>query len=303
MDRLTLRILINATVDTVYHHLTDTEALKRWFVEEADIALDQDRYDFWGRFTPGNPGRQAGKHPLVTADPLHYRWQIDSAETAVRIQLQPIDGKTLLVLEHDGADQGLHSAQYTLEDFWFLSLENLRRSIDGKPAEARVDFSQPMIGDIEHSLEVDATPQTIFEVLLKPEQLERWIASKATVEPKIGGAYTVGWGENVGPIKIVELVENERLSIQWAEAPGKDTFVTWTLAESGGKTRLTLVHGGFGPEDPTGGIHAGWLNFLNWVRSIAEYGADWQPPIKKLTPETAAYYPRSIGETQKKMAL
>lgn len=33
----------------------------------------------------------------------------------------------------------------------------------------------------------------------------------------------------------------------------------------------------------------GWRNFMNWVRSIAEYGADWQPPLSVLPPNPIAY--------------
>ena len=51
-----------------------------------------------------------------------------------------------------------------------------------------------------------------------------------------------------------------------------ETVVTWTLEELDGKTRLTLVHSGFAPDQPTGGLDAGWLNFMSWIKSLVEYG-------------------------------
>jgi hypothetical protein len=78
--------------------------------------------------------------------------------------------------------------QPAYEDFWFLSLENLRRHLDGKPP-VRCDYSQSMLGDIHHTIEIDAPPEAVYETLIKPEQLNRWIASNASVEPQIGGNY------------------------------------------------------------------------------------------------------------------
>ncbi|NWF68286.1 MAG: hypothetical protein HXY40_04310 [Chloroflexi bacterium] len=40
-----------------------------------------------------------------------------------------------------------------------------------------------------------------------------------------------------------------------------------------------------------------WRNFVNWIRSLAEYGAGWQPPLIVLPPDAIAY-PASILQAQ-----
>src|SRR5262249_42401224 len=161
-------------------------------------------------------------------------------ETSVDIAIHPRgDGQTVIV-QHEGVKHSHDIGFFTQEDFWFLSLENLRRHLDGKPP-VRCDFSQPMVGDIHHTLEINAPREAVFDALIKPEQLERWIASHATVEPKPGGVYDLGWGNNTSALKILEITPNETLRLSWPEG-GDETIVTWTLEESGGKTRLTLVH-------------------------------------------------------------
>ena len=82
------------------------------------------------------------------------------------------------------------------------------------------------------------------------------------------------------------------------QANGPTTVMTWTLEGSGGKTRLTLVHSGFAPDAPTSGLQSGWLNFASWLKSMLEYGADWQPAIKRLTQDFIPFYPGSVGAAQ-----
>lgn len=305
-ENLYMQIGLRQAPDQVFAALTESKALEAWFCEHSDVSLPDHRYDFWGRFTPEAPGPAEGHHPIRTINPgneLSFGWQFNDREITVAYRLYGGGSGTVLHLEQSDEEQGSHNiGAYTLEDFWFLSLENLRRFLDGRPAEARVDFSLPLTGDIRHSLTIDAQPQKVFEALIRPDQLERWIASRATVEPRIGGQYDFGW-EGFGPLKIVELQENRRLAYNMPEASDpeggvQDTLVTWTLEESGGKTRLTLVHSGFDADQSTGGLHAGWLNFMNWVRSLCEYGPEWAPPVLRLRPGFASYYARSISERQ-----
>jgi len=291
-DTLQMQITLDKPPQTVYEALTDSGRLAAWFAEHTDVALPDMRYDFWGRHTPETPDREAGRHPIldaVTSTRLQYGWRLSHEDTTVTFTLRPQERRTLLVMQHEGR---------TYEDFWLLSLSNLYRFLDGKPI-TRVDYTHPMKGDIHHSIDIDADAATVFDVLIRPEQLNRWIASNATIEPRIGGAYDFGW-EGMPPIKIVELTPNEKLAIANPPDPSmpNETVTTWTLEESNGKTRMTLVHSGFADDQDTSGMHTGWLNFMGWVRSIAEYGDDWQPPLKRLAPEMASYYPASIGSRQ-----
>ena len=53
-------------------------------------------------------------------------------------------------------------------------------------------------------------------------------------------------------------------------------MVSWELAESDGKTRLTLVQSGFDVTNPPYGSWAGGLSGLSELRRFHEL-ADWQP--------------------------
>lgn len=299
-ETLQIQITLNATGENVFRALTAD--LTGWFSEHADVSLAEQRYDFWGRFTPDTPDRERGRHMLnmhQVGHSLSYDWLLRSEQTTVHYHLEEHADNTTLYMRQNGSSGSHNIGEYTFEDFWFLSLENLRRYLDGK-LPVRCDFSTlPKTGNVRHTVEIDALPEVVYEVLIKPDQLNRWIASHAIIEPHVGGVYNIGWGAGVGPLKILELVPNAKLAYSWAEEPpNAETVVTWTLEGSGGKTRLTLVHSGFADDTPTGGIQAGWLNFSSWVKSIAEYGSTWQPAIKLIPSAMLPYYPASIGVAQ-----
>jgi uncharacterized protein YndB with AHSA1/START domain len=291
-----IQIGLNATPERVFRALTDSTALRAWFSEQAEVDLSRNQYDFWGRFTPKAPDRDAGRHAIVDSVPGHslaYRWQVGGDSTRVTYRLHPHASGTILTLRHgpDG-EQSLEPGGF--EDFWFLSLENLRRYLDGKASDARVDYTNPMRGDIHHETEIDAPASSVFQVLTSPDELNRWIATHAKVEPEKGGAYNLGWmydGEDLGASKILDIVPNQRLTLDLPPDPysQKPTVITWVMQENNGKTWLTFTHSGFDADQDVGGLYTGWRNFVNWVRSAAEYGPAWQPPIAVLKPDTIGY--------------
>lgn len=296
-DAIHMQLALNRAPQEIYRALTDSAALEAWFSESAEVSLLEKRYDFWGRFTPGTPDREGGRHPILEASPdqrLRYAWEFGEYGTTVDFRLRPHSDRTVVILQHT-KDQAEAKVPWGGEDFWFLSLENLRRYLDGREV-VRCDFSvaPTVYGDIEQSVEVDAPPERVFETLIDPQQLERWIASRARVEPRVGGVYDIGW-ELSGTVKILELEPGARLVYSWAAYQDEpETVVTWTLEGSGGKTRLTIVQSGFDPEIPLDGLYTGWLHYLQRIKSLVEYGEDWQPAIKQISPEAYSYYAAPI---------
>lgn len=300
---LQIQIAIQATPKRIFAALTTSEQLEKWFAEKANISLDENRYDFWGRFTLGAPNPEEGKHTLLsyeTNKSVKFQWRFQDSESIIAFYIEPRENGSLLILKQDVAPGSHHIGKANFEDFWFLSLENLRRYLDGREVVARCDFSAIKPGDFSHTIDIDAPSEEVFGALIRPDQLNRWIASNAVVKPVVGGIYDLGWHGFTG-VKIAEIKPNEKLVISWPE-PGQEiteTVVTWTLEGSGGKTRLTIVHSGFLPTTPTDGIQAGWLNFINWIKSMLEYGAAWQPPYSRLSIGTESFYAASIGAAQK----
>lgn len=305
-QQLTLQQDIAASPADVFAAISETSAVQRWFAEAADISLPDKRYDFWGRFTPEIPSRENGRHPILKAIPdeqLQFGWQLSGQETAVKYLLKPHEKGTRMQLQWSLRSTPAKGELNPLgwEDFWFLSFENLRRFIDGRSI-VRCDFTAIRPGEISLSVDIDGPADEVFDVLINPAQLERWIASKATVEPEEGGEYDFGW-EMPGSIKILALEPNKRLQTSWAAwGDFPPTVVTWTLAESKGKTRLTLVHSGFAP-DQEAGEWLGWINFMGRIRSIVEYGDAWQTAVHPVSQEMKSYYAATILQAQQQISV
>src|SRR5689334_1543698 len=98
---LHVQIALKAKPEAIYKALTDN--LAEWFAEHADVSTTEKRYDFWGRFTPGTPTREEGRHPLLAYEAgkhLNYEWRSASKfESTVDIQIVPRDGGNTVVVQ------------------------------------------------------------------------------------------------------------------------------------------------------------------------------------------------------------
>ena len=216
-----MQLHLAASPAEVWHALTDSNAVQSWFAEFVDIDLDAKRYNFWGRWTLFNPDRIAGQHQVqeaVAERNLAYDWHINGDDTRVTFSLIPDGTGTILLMRHAQAPDGIVAdTQNGSEDFWFLSLENLRRYTDGKLSDARIDYSNPMRGNIRHETEIDAPASRVFGVLTNPDEINRWIATDAKVSLEVGGDYNYGWiyeGMDAGASKIIDLIPDRRISAQ-----------------------------------------------------------------------------------------
>ena len=296
-----MQVTVNATAERAWAALTDSGALEAWFAEHAAVDLAAGRFDFWGQYSAGTPNREAGHHPLQGCEPgrwLEYAWRRGAHETLVRTTLHPRGERCIVALEHS-AGSNRHEddiAPYALADEWFIALENLRRWLDGKAADIRIPWSQHLLGNIEISCLVDAPASRVWAVLCEERELERWMATAAQIELRVGGAYELGW-PGMQPMRIQQLQPQRLLVYSMSDEDEPEAIVRWTLQEEAGGTRLSLLNSGYAPDDDTSGLHVGWRNFLSWARSAADYGADWQPPLLQLSP-TAIAFPRLMLELQ-----
>ncbi|HEV8713901.1 MAG TPA: SRPBCC domain-containing protein [Candidatus Binatia bacterium] len=282
--RIEVELIVAAEPQRLFRALTSARELMCWFCEYAEVSLEEQRYNFWGRFTPGAPERDHGYHPLLVLEPnrrLTFAWQVCEVETRVDVHLRTQGENTIVTLSHEGVPAH-EPGEANLTDFWALSLENLRAWVERGVIGPRCDFSEAPYGDVRLSIDIAAPHEAVYHALLRPHELERYIATRATVEPHTGGRYDFGWEEG-GPVKILELVPEERLSYSWTYEDQPETVVTWTLAGSGGRTRLTLVHSGFARNRKNGGYHGGWLKYMNRIKNLVEVGDRWQQPTLYVT--------------------
>ncbi|HJY82190.1 MAG TPA: SRPBCC domain-containing protein [Candidatus Binatia bacterium] len=281
--RIEIKLTVAAAPQRLFRALTTTQELTRWFCQHAEVSLEERRYDFWGQFTPEVPEQDHGHHSLFALEAdrrLTFSWHLYEAKTIVDIRLAVQEESTLVTLVHERVPAP-EPGETNLADFWALSLENLRSWVERGVVGPRCDFSAVPHGDVRASIDIAAPQEVVYDALVRPDELERYLATRAAVELRPGGLYSFGWKEG-GPVKILELVPNERLSYSWIYKDQPETVVTWTLKGSGGRTRLTLVHSGFA-DRKSRNYKAGWLKFLAYLKNLVEVGSHWQRPVVLVT--------------------
>jgi len=134
----------------------------------------------------------------------------------------------------------------------------------------------------------DAPRRLVFDAWTKPEHLEHWqgaprgfTVTTHDVDLRPGGAFRICMRSPEGVDHWLqgvyrEIVKPERLVFTHAwldtqEKPGKETLVTITLVERGGKTELTLHQTGFGSVESRNGHREGWTSTFD---RLAEYLAN-----------------------------
>jgi len=132
---------------------------------------------------------------------------------------------------------------------------------------------------VTRELVIDASPETVWELLVDPEKIVRWKGVAATLDPRPGGAYRC----EVLPGRVVagEVVEADRprrLVHTWGwegseEVPPGSTTVEYELAPEGAGTRLRFTHRDL-PAPAAAEKHArGWDHYLARL-AVAAAGGD-----------------------------
>jgi uncharacterized protein YndB with AHSA1/START domain len=147
-----------------------------------------------------------------------------------------------------------------------------------------------MAGDrIERDVLIEAPIDVVWEVISRPEQIVHWFSDEAQLDLRPGGegvlTFEVKAGNQPAAYHLrFEAVEPPwRLASRWVypggeePRPGNSMLVEFTLAEEGGKTRLTVVESGLDlmpwPDDEKQGYadsHGkGWAQHLERLSAYA----------------------------------
>jgi uncharacterized protein YndB with AHSA1/START domain len=271
-ESLRLRVRTDADPDTVFKALTDGDELVEWFAESAHVDLAQSRYEFWGRYTPqGDRPRQA----LTGHEPgraLRFTWSFDEGPSTVEITLGADGQGTVVAVAHDGIRTDTVSAKC----FWYVTLANLAASSEGRQTMPPFDFSVPAQGDALVRTVIDVPVDEVYAALLDPERVSRVVGVTATIEPKVGGRYTLA-REGYGPERIVELDPDKTLAYTWRNHGGGESVVRWSLRSSRGSTYLTLLHSDITDDALAERYRRGWPPYLVELKRLLELGPSWQP--------------------------
>lgn len=142
----------------------------------------------------------------------------------------------------------------------------------------------------ETVIDIKATPEEVFRAITEPEQIAKWFAPIARVDPRVGGEYFISWDPGMkGSGSIISAWDpythfagySERSVAYSCEGKPVETGVVQRMAVDyyieavgDGVTRLRLVQSGFGPgaawDDEFESTKTGWADFLKKLKEILE---------------------------------
>jgi uncharacterized protein YndB with AHSA1/START domain len=140
------------------------------------------------------------------------------------------------------------------------------------------------MGELVREIVIDASPETIFELLTVAEKHILWDGTEAELDPRPGGVYRVlVHGEYQAAGEFVKVVPNERIELTfgWEQegnpiTPGS-TRVVYELIPEGEKTTVRLTHSGL-PDDAVNDHTKGWDHYLGRLAVVAA-GGDAGPDL------------------------
>lgn len=132
---------------------------------------------------------------------------------------------------------------------------------------------------VEREVQIDASPETVFEFFTDPVRAVRWMGMAATLDPRPGGVYRVEIGTYIAVGEFVEVDPPNRIAWTWGwendemlTAPGSST-VEITLTPVDGGTLARLVHRDL-PTPAAAEAHGhGWDQYMARL-AIAAAGGD-----------------------------
>ena len=273
-EPMILRARVNAPLPAVRDALINPESLQIWLAEKAAVDLPT-TFEFWGRYTPeGDAPHQRLLH--VDDRSLKFNWLLDGVDTTVEITLEAEnDENTIVALSqsHFVMSEALDvtaSIRGVLQTFWCMAIANLVDLLEGRELTYRHDFTDPTMAT---ETVIDAPLHEVYESLIDGQKVTAWFGYPIDIEAWAGGRYAMGGFESGYAAKVVDVVPDKKLSVDWGTGAG---VTSWELADSNGKTRLTFVQSGFDPATPP---HAGWLGSVSGLAELRRFHeiSNWRP--------------------------
>src|SRR3954466_3724184 len=151
--------------------------------------------------------------------------------------------------------------------------KQMRRAVQQRASAAEV---------VQREIRIDAAPSAVFEFLIDPAKMVRWMGTEAVLDPRPGGDYGVNInGRERVKGEVVEIVPDRSLVFTWGwegevlpVPPGKST-VEISLEPDGDGTLLRLTHRDL-PQDMHAFHRLGWQQALPRL-AIAAAGGDPGP--------------------------
>lgn len=288
LEEMRMWALVERAPDDVWTAMTTTEGLRGWLAHEVQIEAREGGALVVASGTP----MTSGEHVIRTIDARQHRleieWRIEGHPTAVTWSLEPVEGGTRVTFAHRypqapafALDPAFDGPLDVFRELWAYQAGLLKTHLELGEAKCRLDPARTPASAVRHVMTVDAAPAEVFAAIDDPEQVVRWnpYAPAPRNERRVGGRYSYGWKseekQTDGPDRIVEYEAGKRITFTWHGDP--PTLVSWTvepLPDAPDRTRLTLVHSGFGVDrNMLVGWNLGWASFLHQLVLWLQNGA------------------------------
>lgn len=290
--KLTLTHHVNAAPEKVFEAWLDPQLLCKWigpreWVESCEVAVLEPRvggrYELRtsSRAIPGRDACKGGVRGVYRRIDRHTRlaftWarEGEDAESLVTVLFEPAEKGTLVTLTHEGficeqvRDQHLAG--------WSGSLPQLADLL-----ELRITLKQ----------QVNAPPQRVFDALLDPKLVCRWLGPRSmvetcevlTLEPRVGGRYRLrmqrrpdsptGPGDLFVAGVYLQIDRPHRLAYSWSwDHQPHESRVAYELKPHAGGTEVTLTHEGFADANTRQSHSLGWTVSLQQLAEVLQSGA------------------------------
>lgn len=144
---------------------------------------------------------------------------------------------------------------------------------------------------IERKIHVDATPETVYEVVSRPEHIKEWWGPETDLAPTPGSSSELVWGDSKRvPITVVAADPPRVFTFRWTHpaedepVTGNSLLVTFELVQAGKGTLLTMTETGFRErgweaaelEANYADHAAGWDRFVPAIKTYADHLAGSQ---------------------------
>jgi uncharacterized protein YndB with AHSA1/START domain len=139
------------------------------------------------------------------------------------------------------------------------------------------------VSEIVLEQRIQAAPADVYAYLTDAAKWKRWQGSDATLDPRVGGVFSVLMANGLNARgEFVELVPDRRVVFTWGwigyeNLPPGSSIVEIELRADGDATVLVLTHGSL-PEEELPQQRMGWTHYLPRLAVAAAGGEPGEDP-------------------------
>jgi uncharacterized protein YndB with AHSA1/START domain len=139
------------------------------------------------------------------------------------------------------------------------------------------------VSEIVLEQRIQAAPADVYAYLTDAAKWKRWQGSDATLDPRVGGVFSVLMANGLNARgEFVELVPDRRVVFTWGwigyeNLPPGSSIVEIELRADGDATILVLTHGSL-PEEELPQQRMGWIHYLPRLAVAAAGGEPGEDP-------------------------